>query len=298
MKHTLENEFLKVTVDSRGAELVSVVNKQTGAEMMWQADPALWNRHAPILFPQCGKVRGGRFTLDGKSYESSAHGFARDYEHEFLGSDGNSLRFVLKANEEILARFPRAFRFETTFTLEGRRLRHAVRVVNTGDKQLRFGLGYHPGFNLPFDEKHTTQDYELRFEVPQTPMVCDNVAEGPNKGFVAGTKFALVENSAVIPLSDRMFDADSLAMSELTAKTISIVEKDSDRRITLGIEGFPYVLLWSAATPEPLKFLCIEPWHNLQDPQDSTGDWNDKPCAAALEPGQEWNTHLDITFDR
>lgn len=298
MKHTLENEFLRVTVDSLGAELVSVINKETGAEMMWQADPALWDRHAPILFPQCGKVRGSQFVLDGKAYMSSAHGFARDYEHELVSADEKSLHFALEANEEILARFPRAFRFETTFTLEGRRLRHAVRVVNTGDKVLRFGLGYHPGFNFPFDDKHTTKDYELRFDTAQTPMVCDNVAEGPNKGFVAGTKYALVENSPAIPLDDRMFDADSLAMSELTAKTISILEKDSGRCITLDIEGFPYVLLWSSAKSETLKFLCVEPWHNLQDPCDSTGDWDDKPCAAALEPGEEWTTHLDITYNR
>ena len=35
MRYTIENEALSVTVDSKGAELVSVVNKATGAEMMW-----------------------------------------------------------------------------------------------------------------------------------------------------------------------------------------------------------------------------------------------------------------------
>ena len=62
MEFILENENLRVTVESHGAELVSVVNKQTGAEMLWQADPAVWARHAPVLFPYCGRLKDGAFT--------------------------------------------------------------------------------------------------------------------------------------------------------------------------------------------------------------------------------------------
>ena len=46
-------------------------------------------------------------------------------------------------------------------------------VKNTGEKELRFGIGYHPGFALPFDGAHTTRDYELRFDTPQTPAVIE-----------------------------------------------------------------------------------------------------------------------------
>ena len=47
----LENEYLKITVADAGAELISVWDKTTGRECIWNADPAVWNRHAPILFP-------------------------------------------------------------------------------------------------------------------------------------------------------------------------------------------------------------------------------------------------------
>ena len=40
MEFTIENNFLCVRVQSRGAELCSVVKKETGEEMLWQADPA------------------------------------------------------------------------------------------------------------------------------------------------------------------------------------------------------------------------------------------------------------------
>ena len=54
--HTIENDVLRVSVADEGAELVSVLDKRSGEERIWQADPAVWNRHAPILFPFVGKV--------------------------------------------------------------------------------------------------------------------------------------------------------------------------------------------------------------------------------------------------
>ena len=64
MRHTIENEFLTVTVETKGAELVSVVDKATGAEMMW----------------------------DGQTWEGGQHGFGRDFEHEFVGAENGAMR--------------------------------------------------------------------------------------------------------------------------------------------------------------------------------------------------------------
>ena len=69
MRYTVENEFLRVEVDSLGAELASVVDKASGAEMLWQGDPAVWPRRAPILFPYCGKLVNGSFTVEGMTLE-------------------------------------------------------------------------------------------------------------------------------------------------------------------------------------------------------------------------------------
>ncbi len=58
--------------------------------MIWCADPAVWNRHAPILFPYAGKLTGGHFkAADGKLYEGKQHGFARDMEHTLLIQTGH-----------------------------------------------------------------------------------------------------------------------------------------------------------------------------------------------------------------
>ena len=53
MQTTISNEFLTVTIDTHGAEVVSVKNSK-GEELIWQADPAIWDRHSPVLFPWAG----------------------------------------------------------------------------------------------------------------------------------------------------------------------------------------------------------------------------------------------------
>ena len=60
MEYTISNGTLTLTVSTHGAEAVSLKNA-AGQEMLWQADPAIWPRHAPILFPWTGKLTGGRW---------------------------------------------------------------------------------------------------------------------------------------------------------------------------------------------------------------------------------------------
>ena len=81
MEYILENEYLKLTVSSHGAEPVSVISKKDREECLWQGDSSIWGRHAPILFPYTGKLPNGEMIVDGRSYAGGQHGFARDLEH-------------------------------------------------------------------------------------------------------------------------------------------------------------------------------------------------------------------------
>ena len=51
MKYTIHNAVLTAEIDSHGAELCSLRSNLTGTEYIWQADPEIWARHAPLLFP-------------------------------------------------------------------------------------------------------------------------------------------------------------------------------------------------------------------------------------------------------
>ena len=54
----LENERLKASIHEKGAELCSLIGLSDGTEYVWQADPAIWGRHAPLLFPVIGRLKG------------------------------------------------------------------------------------------------------------------------------------------------------------------------------------------------------------------------------------------------
>ena len=115
MQATIHNEFLTLTVDTHGAEAVSLKNA-AGEEMLWQADPAIWKRHAPILFPWTGKLVDGTFTAKGKTWKGGQHGFARDLEHTLLRAEGDTIQLELRADDAIKAeRFPYDFVLTSTF---------------------------------------------------------------------------------------------------------------------------------------------------------------------------------------
>ena len=97
--YTIENGKLSVTIAAHGAELSSIYDKENGRELVWQADPTFWNRHAPVLFPNVGKYYGGYFTYNGKEYPMGQHGFARDTEFEEVAAGEDFVTYRLSSNE-------------------------------------------------------------------------------------------------------------------------------------------------------------------------------------------------------
>ena len=74
--HTLENDQLCVTISDHGAELSGIFDKKNDREILWNADPSHWKRHAPVLFPNVGRYYEDHCLINGKTYTSGQHGFA------------------------------------------------------------------------------------------------------------------------------------------------------------------------------------------------------------------------------
>jgi len=292
MQYTIQNDQLRLTVDTHGAEPVSVRNAE-GQECLWCGDKAVWGRHAPILFPYTGKLTGGALTVGDKQYPGGQHGFARDMEHTFVSQSGTKLVLELRESEETLKKWPFAFVLRSTFELEGNTVHHTLTVENPGQAPLQFGIGYHPAFAIPFDDAHGTTDYEFRFEALESPLC---VSARPN-GLLNGESYYLARNTKTIPLTDELFANDSHCMLNLKSRTLAIVEKDTGRKISCNIEGYPYVLIWSAPA-KPVRFVCIEPWHSLPGEEGASQLWEERPCAARLQKGESWSTTLSTTFAR
>lgn len=74
MQVVLENEALKVTINSFGAELASIRGKETDTEYLWNADAKFWKRSAPVLFPFVGSLKNKEYHYEGKAYPMGQHG--------------------------------------------------------------------------------------------------------------------------------------------------------------------------------------------------------------------------------
>ena len=289
---TISNSVLTVGVSEHGAELQSI--QKNGKEYLWQGDTRFWGRRSPVLFPIVGRVWEDTYRYAGNSYRMGQHGFARDVEHTLVGKTETSLTLVLQANEETRTKWPYELELRSTFELVEKTVRHTLAVYNPSEPELRFGIGYHPAFAIPFDDAHTPADYEFRFDELESPLCVSCL---PN-GLLNGTDYHyLARNTRTVPLTDDLFDYDSHCMLNLRSKTLAIVEKDTGRAVRCNIEGYPYVLIWSK--PEkPYRFVCIEPWHSLPGEENGPIDWEQRPCAAILKKGESWSTTLSTTFVR
>jgi len=292
MKYTIENEYLKLTVETYGAQIASIVRKLDGVEHMWQADPAVWGYHSPILFPHAGKVVDGVIEAKGGRYASGQHGFARLMEHDFVAQSQDTIVLELCSSPETLEKFPYEFRLVSTFTLEGDTVHHSLTVENLDEEKLPFGIGYHPAFAIPFDSAHKATDYELRFSEMESPL-CLGCQP---KGLIHGDCYWLGSNIRSIPVDEQLFAHDSHCMVNLNSQTLGIYEKDTGRAVVCDISGFPYTLIWSKSGMP--QFICIEPWHSLPSPENGSTNWEEKPAAAVLLPGESWTTTMSTSFVR
>ena len=291
MKYSIENEILKVTVLDRGSQICSVIHKGDGVEHIWQADPNVWGKHGPILFPHCGGLTDGVMNAKGNTYKYTKHGFAKEMAFSLAEQTENQLVLELTDSPETMEYWPYKFRLRSTFTLEGDTLHHTLTVENRDEEEMPFGIGFHPGFAVPFDSEHKAEDYALCFDQVENP-----ICMATPKGMISGETYRLGTNITAIPLDEELFAHDSHCMTGLQSKTLGLYEKDTGRGIVCSIKNFPYCLIWSM--PGVPQFVCIEPWHSLPGLSTGSTRWEDKPAAAILAPGESWSTTLSMGFVR
>ena len=92
----LSNDKITLQISEAGAELTSIVANET--EYLWQADPAFWKRHSPVLFPIVGSVWENEYRNEGIPYTLTQHGFARDMEFTLISEKEDEVRYRLVSN--------------------------------------------------------------------------------------------------------------------------------------------------------------------------------------------------------
>ncbi len=290
--HILETEALRVEIADAGAELVSVTDRETGAERIWTADPAVWNRHAPILFPFVGRLTDGKYRALGREYPmKTQHGFARDLDFVCTQESAGAVEHRLCASAGTREIYPWDFRLTVRHSVDVARprvLRVEWTVENAGETAMLYSIGAHPGFLPP--EGVRKEDCLLVFPGKETLVYYPVNAAG----------FALPAHTRTLRLPDgaaRWRDdiPDTWIFDGQGVDAVSIAAPDGRPWVTLRCPGFPFLAVW--ANPKG-PFLCLEPWFGRTDEAGFAGTLEEKKGMERLEGGEARAFAYEIEFHR
>ncbi len=288
-RYILENAVLKVGIKQKGAELASIVKKETGKEYMWQADPTFWGRHSCILFPIIGKLHKGKYNVKGEIYEMGQHGFVRDRLFKLTDEGADFLKLRYESAEEDKQLYPFEFAVNIIYRLNFNTLQVIYEIENHAGETISFALGGHPAFNCPLLEGEKRSDYTLRFEKPES-------AESHllnNNGVFEGNTKVVFDGTTDLKITDNLFDDDALIFKDLQSSKVALVNGEDAAVLTFDFTDFPYLGIWSKNRQSP--YVCIEPWFGIADNLGGQDDFFVKEGNQTLEAAKTFGCTHKIT---
>lgn len=289
-QYIIQNDFIKVTSKSLGAELFSIINKSNSIEYLWQGDTEYWADHAIIQFPFIGNAKNDSYQHENKEYEIMSHGFARLSNFHLVSKGETSVEFLLESNKETLGMFPFQFNLFVKYTLVANKIKVQFTVVNKGTSEMYFSLGYHPGFNCPIEKHLSMDDYYLEFDSPETL-----VSETLENNMLSGEKRVLTANSNFLNLSKSLFAKDALIFEGLNSSSVALKSKLSNRSVTVDYGDVSFMGIWSPANGG--SFICIEPWHGIPGVKEVDYELKNKPGINILQGSEKFNWECEITIN-
>lgn len=290
MLYTLENELVKITASTYGAELHNLISKKDNTEFLWNGDATYWKYHSPVLFPIVGKVKDGKYRAEGNIYELPQHGLGRISNYEMIDQTSNSITFELKYSEDTLKVYPYKFSLKIKYTLIENSVKVSYIVENLDNKTIYFSIGAHPAFLCSIEPNETIDDYYFEFNEKEnvSTMLLNK------DGYFIKDRKQFLNNENIINLSKELFQGDALVFDNLKSNEISLKSNNHSKFLTMNFEGFPFMGLWSKFDGAP--FVCIEPWYGHADFFDFDGELKDKAGIQKLNIGEIFEVSYTLTL--
>lgn len=270
---SIKNGYLSATFSAVGAELKSLSDGKD--EYIWIGDEKFWAPSCPVLFPICSGLKGDKYTLSGKEYHLTKHGFAKFETFEVEKLCESSVSFVLRANERTLEKYPYHFIFRITYTLDGKKLEVRYDISNEDGSEMYFSVGAHEGYYCP----EGIDKYDIL--LPEKQSLVSTTLTGPNT--LGYETLQVTDNSDVLPLDYKYFAVDALVFLDFHGDNVILKNRQTGRAIKVTFRDFPYLLLW---TKPGAPYICIEPWCGLADRDDGDGIFETKQGIQHIDTGK------------
>lgn len=283
----LENDFLKVNVNFKGAELSSLVNKTTGFEHLWHSDPSVWGFHAPNLFPIVGSCINNELLIDGIKYPLKRHGFARHSLFELVHQSASEAKFRLVYSESSLEVFPYKFVLEISYSIKDSKLAINYQVQNLDNRMMYFSLGAHPAFNIPFYQNEQLSDYYIEFSDDD----CLEKHLLDSSGYFTNQTQNVPLISNKLQLAPDLFKSDALVFKKLKSREVRLKSYKSTNYLTVSFPDFTSLGIWA---PQGAPFVCIEPWLGYADRQGELKEFSRKEGILSLDSSKSFKAEYII----
>lgn len=285
----IRNNQLTLTLSTLGAELQSIMDAD-GKEYLWQADPAFWNRHSPLLFPIVCGLWEDSYRLQGKEYRLGRHGFARDTEFKVIAKGDSQVIFALHDSPETMNDYPFHFNLSVSYKLRDNKVHVVWHVENTDDKPIFFQIGGHPAFNVPGLLPGEPLKGRLKFDNAEPIRLFGNIGGCIDKG----RREQVETEDGVWAFTQESFKDDAVIFDHSQIKHVELLNPNGETEVTLDFKT-PAVGIWSPYGKEA-PFVCIEPWYGIHDWAEYDGDFRDKHLMNKLLPGASFMSEYVITI--
>lgn len=284
--HIIKSQSLSATISAHGAEIQSLIYNNE-LELIWQADPAYWPRHAPILFPIVGRLSNDTLIHQGIEHLMTQHGFARDMTFDWIEKNSSQCTLQLRHNAESLAKYPFQFELLVSYHLINNRLSTSYKIHNIGDEDLPVSIGAHPAFAWPMIQGQEKEHHVIQFEHPE-----DAPIRRLRDGLLQTDTFPTPITNQKLALNDSLFIDDAIILDQHRSRQVIYTAPDAPK-IKMSFKDFPHLGIW---TKPGADFICIEPWQGHSSPTDFTDEFIDKPGIVRIPSQNEhaWQFTIEI----
>ena len=285
----MENETLRVAVNTQGGHIEEISGKADGSGYYWSYDPTVWPRRTSVCFPICGALPDGSYTYQGNRYEMPMHGFLREQNLTVRHQSARELCLEATQTPETLRIYSFAFVFQIYYELLGRRLQVTYRVSNPSpNESLVFAVGSHYTYQVPIRQGERLEDYSLAFS-PFSEFTQLHLEDG-----LVSQHTSSFQWKTGMPLNELDKNGSVLLRcpSQPEEHTVSLENAKTGSRTAVTFRGFDYCVLWRPFPDAP--FVCIEPWSSTPEKVGNTGALESKHAMTELAPGDEKCFSLSI----
>lgn len=282
MAYVLENEYCRLECMEEAGQIRHFIDKKNNRELMYQGDQG-WSGRNPTLFPIVGNTWTKDYVIDGKTYAMKNHGLIR-YCNLNGKQEENAIVFTYDSNDGTRKQYPFDFHYEMKYTLEGKKLNIAYKIINTSKENMPFSFGLHPAFRIPQEEGETFEEYKFVYEKEEDAKQL--IIAGENAFGLKDVHFKEWNLNY-----DEIYQEATIIYRDLQSKYLTVYHKD-EPRFRFDFEGYPFLAIWTHEKKS--DFICIEPWYGHADFEPGHDDFYTREGTMILQPNEEFTTEYAI----